>query len=392
MDNCRIYMTQHKQTQSVWKRGTQRERADKETGVDGRVDRGIVLTASLLLLFGLIMVYSASAPFSLRYYGSDTHLLAKQLIAAALGIGLLILFSCIDYHRLQHVDDILLLGAFVLTFLTLLPLGAISDGRWLRIGSFALQPTEVLKFALIIYLAAAIDRKKDSMRSFTDGVLPFILVLLVIAAVTMNQPDFGMTLIFGSVTVLMLFLGGARLAHLLALAVGSLPFIVLAIRIAPYRLARVLSFLNPHAYSASSGYQTIQSLVAIGSGGLIGRGLGASRAKLFYLPQAYNDFIFSVTAEELGLIGSLVLIGLFAAFAWRAFAISRVAPDRFGSLLAIGIGFVITFQAILNLGVATGLLPVTGLTLPFISNGGSSLLVTLAMVGVLLNISKQGGQ
>jgi len=316
----------------------------------------------------------------------------KQLIAAALGIGLLILFSYIDYHRLQHVDDILLLGAFVLTFLTLLPLGAISDGRWLRIGSFALQPTEVLKFALIIYLAAAIDRKKDSMRSFTDGVLPFILVLLVIAAVTMNQPDFGMTLIFGSVTVLMLFLGGARLTHLLALAVGSLPFIVLAIRIAPYRLARVLSFLNPHAYSASSGYQTIQSLVAIGSGGLIGRGLGASRAKLFYLPQAYNDFIFSVTAEELGLIGSLVLIGLFAAFAWRAFAISRVAPDRFGSLLAIGIGFVITFQAILNLGVATGLLPVTGLTLPFISNGGSSLLVTLAMVGVLLNISKQGGE
>jgi cell division protein FtsW len=392
MDNCLTYMTRHKQMQSVWKCGTQRERADKETGVDGRVDRGIVLTASLLLLFGLIMVYSASAPFSLRYYGSDTHLLVKQLIAAALGIGLLILFSYIDYHRLQHVDDILLLGAFVLTFLTLLPLGAISDGRWLRIGSFALQPTEVLKFALIIYLAAAIDRKKDSMRSFTDGVLPFILVLLVIAAVTMNQPDFGMTLIFGSVTVLMLFLGGARLTHLLALAVGSLPFIVLAIRIAPYRLARVLSFLNPHAYSASSGYQTIQSLVAIGSGGLIGRGLGASRAKLFYLPQAYNDFIFSVTAEELGLIGSLVLIGLFAAFAWRAFAISRVAPDRFGSLLAIGIGFVITFQAILNLGVATGLLPVTGLTLPFISNGGSSLLVTLAMVGVLLNISKQGGE
>jgi cell division protein FtsW len=359
--------------------------------VDGRVDRGIVLSAALLLLFGLVMVYSASAPFSLHHYGTDTHLLVKQLIAALLGIGFLVLFSYIDYHHLQQLDDILLLGAFGLTFLTVLPLHGISDGRWLHIGSFALQPTELLKFALIIYLAATITRKKDAIKSFSEGVLPFVLVLLVIAAVTMNQPDFGMTLIFAALTAVMLFIGGARTRHLIGVGMASVPFIFLAVRIAPYRMARVLSFLNPHDYSTSSGYQTIQSLVAIGSGGLIGRGLGASRAKLFYLPQAQSDFIFSISAEELGLIGACILILLYAVFAWRAFAIAGNAQDQFGRLLAFGIGFSIAFQALLNLGVATGLLPVTGLTLPFISNGGSSLLITLSMVGVLLNISRQGG-
>jgi cell division protein FtsW len=191
--------------------------------------------------------------------------------------------------------------------------------------------------------------------------------------------------------MVMLFLGGARLPHLITVASLSLPLIYLAVLIAPYRMARVLSFLNPGAYSTSSGYQIMQSLVAIGSGGIFGRGLGASHAKLFYLPQAHNDFIFAVTAEELGLMGTLVLIGLFAVFAWRAFVVARQAPDRFGRLLALGIGFVISLQVLLNLGVSVGLLPVTGLTLPFVSNGGTSLLITLSMVGVLLNISKQGG-
>jgi len=338
------------------------------------------------------MVYSASAPFSLQHYGTDTHLLVKQLIAAILGIGLLVLFSYVDYHHLQQLDDILLLGAFGLTFLTLLPLHGISDGRWLHVGSFAIQPTEILKLALIIYLAATITRKRKSMQSFTDGVLPFVLVLLVIAAVTMNQPDFGMTLIFATLTAVMLFIGGARILHLMGVGLASMPFIFLAVRVAPYRMARVLSFLNPQSYSASSGYQTIQSLIAIGSGGLIGRGLGASRAKLFYLPQAQSDFIFSITAEELGLIGAIILIALYGIFAWRSFIVARNCQDQFGRLLAFGIGFAISFQALLNLGVATGLLPVTGLTLPFISNGGSSLLITLSMVGILLNISKQGGR
>jgi cell division protein FtsW len=337
------------------------------------------------------MVYSASAPFSLRHYGSDTYLLFKQLIAAGIGVAGLVLLAHFDYHRLRYLDDILLFGAFALTVLTVLPLPGVSDGRWLHLGAFALQPTELLKFALIVYLAATIERKGERIRSFSEGVLPFIIVLLVLAAVVINQPDLGMILIFGALTMVMLFLGGARLPHLITVASLSLPLIYLAVLIAPYRMARVLSFLNPGAYSTSSGYQIMQSLVAIGSGGIFGRGLGASHAKLFYLPQAHNDFIFAVTAEELGLMGTLVLIGLFALFAWRAFVVARQAPDRFGRLLALGIGFVISLQVLLNLGVSVGLLPVTGLTLPFVSNGGTSLLITLSMVGVLLNISKQGG-
>lgn len=359
--------------------------------MEGRTDKGMVLVTSLLLLYGLVMVYSASAPFSLRHFHSDSYLFLKQLIAAVIGIGLLALFARFDYHRLEHLDDILLVGSFLLTAITVLPLPGVGDGRWLHLGPLALQPTELLKFSLIVYLAATIERKGERITSFVEGVLPFVIVLLVIAGVVMNQPDFGMMLLFGALTAVMLFLGGARVSHLILLTVGSLPFIYLAVRLAPYRLSRIISFLNPRMYSTSSGYQTIQSLVAIGSGGIVGRGLGASRAKLFYLPQSYNDFIFSITAEELGLIGTLVLIGLFSTFAWLAFGIARRACDRLGTLLALGIGFTISFQIILNLGVALGVLPVTGLTLPFISNGGSSLLVTLAMVGVLLNVSKQGG-
>jgi cell division protein FtsW len=249
-----------------------------------------------------------------------------------------------------------------------------------------------VKFSLIIYLAATISRKGEKLSSFTEGVLPFVVVLSILGIVMISQPDFGMLLLFGAVSMAMLFLSGARISHLAWLGMGSIPLIYVALRIAPYRLARIVSFLDPYAYDTSSGYQIVQSLVAIGSGGVIGRGLGASRAKLFYLPQAHNDFIFSIVSEELGLIGALALLALFAFFAWRAFQIASHASDRFGYLLAFGIGFTISIQTLINLGVALGILPVTGLTLPFISNGGSSLVVTLAMVGTLLNISKQGGR
>jgi len=360
--------------------------------VEGRTDRTTALVAFLLLLYGLIMVYSASAPFSLRHFQSDTHLFLRQLAAAGIGIVLLVGVSRLDYHRICHLGDILLLGSLLLTAMTVLPLPGVSSGRWLHLGPFDFQPTELLKFSLIVYLAGTIERKRDCITSFTNGILPFVIVLVVLGGIVMNQPDFGMTLLLGALTLGMLFLGGARIAHLGLLVAGSLPFIYLAVKLAPYRLGRIISFINPQAYSTSSGYQILQSMVAIGSGGLVGRGLGASRAKLFYLPQAHNDFIFSITAEELGLLGAVVLLGLFAVFVWRAFAIAKRAPDRLGSLLAMGIGFTLCLQTLLNLGVALGVLPVTGLTLPFISNGGSSLLITLAMVGVLLNISKQGGK
>ena len=355
-----------------------------------RVDRRTILAALLLLLGGLVILYSASAPFSLRHYGSDMHMLFKQAIAAFGGAALLVFFALLDYHRLAVLNDLLLIGAFAMTVVTVLPLG-LGEGRWLSFGAFAVQPTEFLKLALVIYLATVISRKGARIRSFRDGIAPFLLVLGVIAAVVINQPDLGMLLMYGAVTVTMLFAGGASIRHIGAIGLGSIPLVYAAVRLAPYRFERVLSFLNPGAYSTSSNYQPIQSLIAVGSGGLFGRGLGASRAKLFYLPQAHNDFILAVVAEELGFIGTLAVLALVGVLVWRAFVISERALDQLGRMLALGIGFTIGFQTLLNAGVVLGVLPVTGLTFPFLSNGGSSLLVTLAMVGILLNVSKQGG-
>lgn len=357
--------------------------------MNGQVDRRAILVTSLLLLSGLLLLYSASAPFSLRHFGSDTHMVLRQLVAALAGIFVLVVCALFDYHRLALLNDAILVAAVGMTLMTVLPLG-IGDGRWIPLGPFAFQPTEVLKLSLIIYLAIAIDRKAERIRSFREGVTPFVVVLVVLAAIVLNQPDLGMLLILAAVTAVLLFLGGARVGHLVGLGLASLPLVYLAVRLAPYRFTRILSFIDPYAYSTSSGYQTIQSLIAVGSGGIIGRGLGASRAKLFYLPQSHNDFILSIVAEELGIIGVVAVLGLMAVLVWRAFAIAERAVDRLGKLLAYGIGFTIGFQTLLNAGVALGVLPVTGLTFPFLSNGGSSLLVTLAMVGVLLSVSRQG--
>ncbi|MBN1858929.1 putative lipid II flippase FtsW [Candidatus Bipolaricaulota bacterium] len=357
-----------------------------------QADRATWLVTFVLLGSGLIMLYSASSPFSLAHFDSDTYMIAKQAIAAAIGVGLCMFLALVDYRRLAQLDELLLIGAFLVTVLTLLPINGFSDGRWLNLGVFNLQPTELLKVTLVVYLAAAMTRKGARMVLFSQGVLPFLIVIALIAVVVIQQPDLGMILVFCLLTLLMLFLGGARLLHLAAVAVGAVPVVCTAVLIAPYRMARIVSFLNPQAYSTSSGYQTLQSLIAVGSGGVFGRGLGASRTKLFYLPQAHNDFVFSVIAEELGLIGALGLLALFALLVWRAFAIASQTTDRFGQLLAYGIGICFALQVVLNVGVTLGLLPVTGLTLPFVSNGGSSLLVMLALCGLLLSVSRYGGQ
>jgi cell division protein FtsW len=366
-------------------------RGRRSEGVNGRSDYATILTTSLLLLVGLIVLYSASAPFSLRHYGSDLHMLLRQLIAAGVGLIALVFFARFDYHRIAQVNELLLVGSVGLSLLTLLPLG-ISDGLWLNLGPFPLQPTEFVKFALVFYLATTIDRKRDRMSSFAQGVLPFLILLGILAAIVMSQPDLGMLIMYGALVAAMLFVGGAQIKHLAVVGALSVPAILALVWIAPYRFARLLSFLNPKAYSTSSGYQIMQSLTAIGSGGLFGRGLGASRAKLFYLPQAHNDFILAVVGEETGLLGTVAILALLGLLVWRAFQIAEHAPDRLGRFVCYGIGFSVGFQALVNAGVAVGVFPVTGLTLPFVSNGGSSLLVTLGMVGVLLNVSKQGSR
>ncbi len=358
----------------------------------GRADRATMLMTSILVLFGLLALYSASAPFSLRHYGSDMYMLVRQLIAAGVGVVVLIIVSRMDYHALVRASGVLLLGSIGLSLVTLLPLSICTGGCWLSFGFFDLQPTEFVKLALILYLASSIARRRERMGTFVDGVLPYVLVLGVLGALTLSQPDLGMLVIFAGVTGAMLFLGGARKRHLGFVALGAVPAVYVAILLAPYRFARLLSFLDPQAYSTSSGYQVLQSMTAMGSGGFVGRGLGASRAKLFYLPQAHNDFILSVVGEETGFLGVVCLLGLLGLLVLRAFSIGESAADDEGRLAAYGIGCCLGVQVLVNAGVALGVLPVTGLTLPFFSGGGTSILVTLAMVGVLLNVSRQGGR
>lgn len=359
--------------------------------VSGLVDRRAVLITALLLFSGVIMLYSASGPFSLRHFGSDTSMLIRQLIAAGVGLLALIVLERWDYHHLVRFNDLLLIGGIMLTLLTILPVG-FAGGRWVPLGPFTFQPTEAVKFSLVLFMAHSLSRKRDLIKSFSDGVLPYLILLGALAVIIIQQPDLGMIVILGMITMSMLFFAGARILHLLAVGAAGIPLVVMAILLAPYRFARLMSFLDPQAACKSIGYQAIQSLIAIGSGGVLGRGLGGSRAKLFYLPQSHNDFIMSVLAEELGLVGVLVTVSLIGLLVWRAFRIAETAPDRLGQLLAMGIGFALGFQTLMNLGVVVGLLPVTGLTFPFFSNGGSSLIVTLAMIGVLLNISKQGAR
>lgn len=352
------------------------------------VEGSLVLTILALVLFGLIMVASSSFATGQALYNQPYYFFQKQLFAAA--IGFVALFACrsIDYKFWVNRDMLLLLGTIGLTLMTFVPALA-PDRQWLKLGPFAVQPTEFIKFALVVYVAAYLVRKAETIQNFADGLLPPLIILGVAAGLAALQPDFGMLLVFSTIVLFLLYLGGAKLWHLGGLLFATIPIVFVLTISAPYRMGRLMAFLDPYKYSTTDGFQLIQSLVAIGSGGPLGRGLGESHQKLLYLPQSYNDFIFAVVGEELGLWGALCLVSLFGYLAYLGLQVALRAPDRFGMYLAAGITFSLVMQAIINMGVATGIMPVTGLTLPFISYGGSSLILSMAMAGVLLNIAKQ---
>lgn len=353
------------------------------------VDFGLLFATLALLLLGLVLVYSASYYLSAKYFDDPAYLLKKQIIAAGIGLALMLFLSRFDYHHLEELAGLMLLGSLGLALLVLVP-GVSRGGRWLALGPVQLQPAELLKLALVVYLASSIIRRGEQLGDFFLGVLPYLIILGLAAGLVILQPDFEMALIYGAIVFFMLFIGGARPAHLAFCLLGGLPLVYLLLRASPSHWERIISFLDPFKYGQGKSYQLLQSLVAIGSGGLFGRGLGSGREKLLYLPSAHNDFIASVAGEELGLLGGLLLLLLFGLFIYRGLVILRRAPDQFGFLLSAGLLFTIALQAVVHLGVAVGVLPVTGLTLPFISYGGSSLIVSLGMAGILLNISKQG--
>lgn len=357
---------------------------------EGSIDL-IVFTAVIALLsIGLVMVFSASSVMGINDFRDPYHYVKRQLVWAVLGLISMYAAAKIDYHIYQYLALPGLIIAIALLVLVLFIGDDIGgSNRWISLGFFNLQPSEVAKLAMVNYTALYISNKRSKLRKFLSGLLPLLVILGIQFGLIMMEPDFGtaMTMVF--TIVIILFAGGAHLGQMAVLGCLSVPAFYYLIKYEPYRAKRLLAFLDPWADPTGTGWNIIQSLTAIGSGGLFGLGLGNSRQKFSYLPEHHTDFIFPILCEELGFIGGALVLLLFFLVAWRGLRIALNAPDLYGSLLAIGLTSTIAFQALLNIGVVTGVLPVTGITLPFISYGGSSLIISLASVGVLLNISRQ---
>jgi cell division protein FtsW len=349
---------------------------------------GVVMA---LVFLGVVMVYSASAIVAADRFGDPFFFLKKQLFWAALGGGLLWAALRLDYRRLERLVIPLLVISFVLLILVLVPpFGQSINGtrRWFRIGPLSFQPVELAKFSLVLYLASFLTKRREEIRTFWQGLFPLLLVAGTMAVLTLVQPDLGNSLALVVLTLVLAYLAGARVQHMAWIAAAALPLVALAVALKPYRWRRMLAFVNPWDDPQGAGFQIIQSFLALGSGGLFGRGLGESKQKLFYLPEPYTDFIFAILGEELGLIGATLVVGLFAVLIWRGLRVGLRAPDAFGSYLALGITVMLATQTLVNLGVVTGALPTKGLPLPFVSFGGSALLMTMFSAGVLLNISQ----
>ncbi|WP_026692122.1 stage V sporulation protein E [Peribacillus kribbensis] len=351
----------------------------------------LIIAALGLLAVGLIMVYSASAIWA-DYKFNDSFFFAKrQLLFAGVGILAMFFIMNIDYWTWRSWAKILLIICFVLLILVLVPgIGMVRNGSrsWIGVGAFSIQPSEFMKLAMIAFLAKFLSERQKYITSFKMGLLPALALVFTAFGFIMLQPDLGTGTVMTGTCIVMIFVSGARLKHFAWLGLLGAGGFVALIASAPYRIKRITSFLDPWQDPLGSGFQIIQSLYAIGPGGLFGLGLGQSRQKFFYLPEPQTDFIFAILSEELGFIGGSFVILLFALLLWRGIRIALGAPDLYGSFLAVGIIAMVAIQVMINIGVVTGLMPVTGITLPFLSYGGSSLTLMLMAIGVLLNISR----
>lgn len=351
----------------------------------------IILTTFALLALGLTMVYSASAVWA-EYKFDDAFFFAKrQLFFAGLGIVAMFLIMNIDYWVWKKYSKHIIIACFILLVLVLIPgVGMVRNGSqsWIGLGAFSIQPSEFMKLGMIIFLAKFLSEKQKYITTVKKGLVPSLGLAGLAFGLIMLQPDLGTGTVMIGTCVVMIFIAGARIMHFAVLGLAALAGFVALIISAPYRLERITSYLDPWQDPLGSGFQIIQSLYAIGPGGLFGLGLGQSRQKFFYLPEPQTDFIFAIVSEELGFIGGTFIILLFALLLWRGIRVAIGAPDLFGCFLTVGIIAMIAIQVMINIGVVIGLIPVTGITLPFLSYGGSSLTLMLMAVGILLNISK----
>jgi cell division protein FtsW len=358
-----------------------------------RIDWFLFAIATGLAIFGAVMVYSASAMISLKETQEQTQFsyFYKQFGFTVVGIVLMLAASRIDYKVLQNkyvVFGLLIVTVFLL--LAVFGFPAINGARrWIRLGGFSFQPSEITKLALPIFLAWFLTRNEEKVGDLRSTLIPSVIVLGVLGGLVFAGPDLGTTIVLCIIFSAVYFAAGARIIHIAAVGIVMLVIGVAALLVAPWRIERIMAFLDPFKYADDAGYQVVQSLYAIGSGGILGEGFAKGQQKLFYLPYPYSDFIFSVVGEELGLVGTLAVVLAFALLLWRGARAAMLAPDRFGMLLGIGITTGIVVQALFNISVVISILPAKGIPLPFISYGGSSVLVTLFAVGILLNISLQ---
>ena len=355
-----------------------------------QLDYTLLAVTVALACWGIVMIYSASAIWAEQNLGNSLYFFKRQLIWAAVSFFALAFFSRFDYNRLrEYVRPIFFITCVGLVAALFSPAIA-GVRRWVRLGPIGLQPAEFAKLTSVLFLAYYLDRKRSKLDSPINGLLVPVAVIGILLLLIGKEPDLGTPSLMFAVALLLIFVGGGKAHYIVgAMAVGG-PLVLYEILKVPYRRARLLSFMDPFDNMRGAGYQLAQSILAVGSGGWFGKGFGASKLKLMYLPTPHTDFIFPVVCEELGLLGALAMLLLFAVILVRGVRIARGAPNLFGTLLAAGITFTICLQAFFNVGMSIGLLPTKGIPLPFISFGGSSLLATMIGVGVLLNISRQG--
>lgn len=357
------------------------------------IDYTFLLIVLALLLFGFAGLYSASTVESYKNFGNTTYYIIHQVIyGGALGLAALYVCSKIDYHFWQkNLPWLIFLALFLLAMVKFPALGISYGGatRWLRVGPVSFQPAELAKLVIIFYLASWADRKKISLNNFYFGLLPSLVIVALFSLLILWQPDLGTMIVLLAIVFMLLFAAGINLRYLFWAATSGILAILALIKFEPYRARRLTTFFNPAIDPRGISYQINQALLAVGSGGLWGYGYGLSRQKYNYLPEVMGDSMFAIMAEELGFVRVMLIILLFVVFALKGFSIARAAPDTFGRLTALGITSWIVFQAVINIGSMVNLLPLTGIPLPFFSYGSTALVMNLAAVGIMLNISKQ---
>ncbi len=356
----------------------------------GEIDYGIFYTVALLLTIGVVMVYSASSYYAMFMYKDSMFFLKKELMAGVVGVIAMAVAMSVDYHKIKKYTAIIMIATIPILLAVFLFPGTNGAQRWINLGPLSFQPSELAKYVVVLFLARSLEVKGEGVKDFKTGIVPYLATSGFYAAIVLAEKNLSIASVIMIVTFLVLFAAGGRIKHLFGIVAPALVAAAVAFTVLePYRMKRLMSFTNPWKDPIGDGYQLIQSFYALGAVGVTGLGLGQSRQKTLYMPEPHNDFIFSIIGEELGLIGCICIILLFVIFVWRGISVAMKARDTYGTLLAIGITGVVAVQSLINIAVVTGSMPVTGVPLPFISYGGTSLVINMTAIGILLNISRQ---